>query len=104
MKKITVAIAIFCITNFAFSQTSNSFSAQDLKLFLNKQVDIKLKNDEKNLDISCTDGSKRVDYVSKISKNYIEVICPERKKNYVYKFTTRILISEISVITLIEKN
>ncbi|WP_298519381.1 hypothetical protein [uncultured Kordia sp.] len=104
MKKVIVVIAIFCITNFAFSQTSKSFSSQDLKQYLNEQVNVKLKNNEKFLDTSCTkDGYNRIDYVSKVSRNYIEITCPERK-GYKYKSTTRILISEISAITLLEKN
>ncbi|AXG71824.1 hypothetical protein KORDIASMS9_04082 [Kordia sp. SMS9] len=91
------------MSNFAFSQASSSFSAQDLKQYLNKQVNIKLKNNEKFLDTSCSDGRKRVDYVSKVSKNYIEITCPDRGE-YLIKFTTRILISEISAIMLYEKN
>lgn len=104
MKKIIVAIAMLCITNFAFSQTSSSFSQQELKQYLNEQVNVKLKNNEKYLDTSCSDGSRiRVDYVSKVSKNYIEITCPNRG-DYLIKYTTRILIREISVITLIEKD
>lgn len=104
MKKIIVTIAIFCITNFAFSQTSSKFSAQELKQYLNEQVNVKLKNNEKFLDTSCSDGHRRrVDYVSKVSKNYIEITCPDRG-DYLIKYTTRILISEISVITFIEKD
>lgn len=103
MKKIILLATVFCISNFAFSQSSSSLTSQDLKIFLNKQVEIKLKNDENLLDISCSNRGKRVDYVSKVTKNYIEIICPERK-DYTYKITTRILISEIAVIRLLEKN